>query len=200
LSRWLPWAAILLFGLVALTRVAIVEWTPLWVDEAFSLAMATGHSLEHPSAVADRARGDYVEAPRALPASEYRRYLEHDDPPAGPERVLRAVMLSDTSPPLYYLLLHGWTRVLGTGDAALRLFSTFWALACFPLLWSLAKRVGGPAAAVPTCVLFYATPIGLDYSLEGGCTRSCGSSPSATRGPPWHCTVGDSASTCSPSG
>jgi hypothetical protein len=152
---------------VALPRIGLVERAPLWADEAFSLAMATGHSLEHPAEVADPARGDYVEAPRALPASEYRRYLEHEDPPAGPGRVLRAVMLSDTNPPLYYLLLYGWTRALGTGDAALRLFSTFWALACFPLLWSLARRVGGPAAAVPTCVLFYATPIGLDYSLEG---------------------------------
>ena len=77
--------------------------------------------------------GDWVEVPQPAPASALHRYLEHESPPAGPPRVLRAVFLSDTSPPLYYLLLSFWTRVLGTSDAALRGFSVFWSLAALPL-------------------------------------------------------------------
>jgi hypothetical protein len=148
-------------------RLGLVDRQGLWADELFSLAMATGHSLEHPAAGADPARGDYVESPHSVPPSAYSRYLEHDSPPAGPGRVLRATFLSDTSPPLYYLLLYGWTRALGAGDAALRLFSVAWALACFPALWSLARQVGGRAASFPACALFSFAPHCVFYSTEG---------------------------------
>ena len=109
----------------------------LWADEFFSLAMATGHSLEHPAVEAVPALGDFVESPGAEPATRWRRYLEHEDPPASAARVVRAVLLSDTSPPLYYLLLYGWTRAFGTTDLDLRLFSVVCSLAAFPLLYPL---------------------------------------------------------------
>lgn len=160
-------AAAALFAACALVRLGLIDRHGLWADELFSLAMATGHSLEHPAAAADPTLGDYVETPGPLPASGYSRYLEHDSPPAGLGRVLRAVRLSDTSPPLYYVLLYGWSRVAGTGDAALRLFSVGWALACFPLLWSLARQLGGPAAPLPTCALFSLSPPSVFYSTEG---------------------------------
>jgi mannosyltransferase len=140
---------------------------PLWPDELFSLAMATGHSLEHPAAQADPSRGDYTEAPVPLPASEYRRYLDWGQPAAGPDRVLRAVMMSDTSPPLYYLLLSLWTRLFGTSDASLRLVSILCALACFPIVGLLARQMGGLPAVVPTCVLFFLAPVALYYATEG---------------------------------
>jgi hypothetical protein len=148
-------------------RVALLDRQGLWADEIFSLAIATGHSLEHPAAEADPAHGDYVEAPTPLPASAFKRYLEHEDPPAGFRRVLRAVRLSDTSPPLYYLLLNGWTRGAGVSDASLRFFSVLWALASIPVLWLIARRVGGEAAALPAAVLFAVCPVGLYYSVEG---------------------------------
>ena len=69
---------LLIFAFCALIRIGLVERHGLWVDEFFSLAMATGHSLEHPADRADPALGDYVEAPRALPPAAYSRYLEHD--------------------------------------------------------------------------------------------------------------------------
>ena len=115
-------------------------------DEVFSLAIATGHSLEHPAATADPALGDFVEPEGPVHAEEFKRYLAHDDPPASPARVVRAVLLSDTSPPLYYLLLYGWTLVFGTSDVALRLFSTAWSLACLPFLAGIARRTGGRGA------------------------------------------------------
>jgi 4-amino-4-deoxy-L-arabinose transferase-like glycosyltransferase len=162
------WAAALaLFAVCAPLRLGLVDRHGLWADELFSLAIATGHSMEHPADRADPTRGDYVEAPLSLPPAAYRRYLEHDSPPAGPTRVVRAVFLSDTSPPLYYLLLYGWTLVLGTSDAALRLFSVAWALACFPLIGSLARQMGGRPAVLPALALLTFAPRGLFYSTEG---------------------------------
>jgi uncharacterized membrane protein len=156
-----------LFVACALLRIGLVERQGLWADEFFSLAIATGHSLEQPASRADVAMGDFVEVPEPVPPAAYGRYLNHDQPPAGWDRVLRAVLLSDTSPPLYYLLLNGWTRLLGTSAAALRLFSVGWALACFPVLWSLARYLGGRVAAIPTCLLFTVSPLCVFYSTEG---------------------------------
>ncbi|NIM07449.1 MAG: hypothetical protein GTN65_17985, partial [Armatimonadetes bacterium] len=81
--------------------------------------------------------------------------------------MIRAVLLSDTNPPLYYLLLCLWTWLTGTSDADLRLFSTLWALACFPFLWSLARKVGDTATSWTVLVLFAFSPPALYYSAEG---------------------------------
>jgi uncharacterized membrane protein len=160
-------SALILFSLAAVLRGVLANERNLWADELFSLAMATGHSLEHPAAAADSTKGDFVQWSSAEPAAAYRRYLQHEEPPAGSGRVIRAVLLSDTSPPLYYLLLNWWTRASGTSDRAVRLFSVLWALAAFPLIWILAHRLGGWRAAVSTAVLYSLAPVSLYYSVEG---------------------------------
>lgn len=158
---------LLLLCAALLLRVVLGLRPGLWGDEIFSLAMATGHSLEHPAAEADPARGDFIQPAGVEPSSIFRRYVEHDDPPAGIGRVARAVFLSDTSPPLYYLLLHGWTRVLGTGDAGLRLFSLLWAVLAAPFLWLLARDLAGRTVAWTALVLYAWSPSSVFYSLEG---------------------------------
>jgi hypothetical protein len=156
-----------IFGLAALVDVVIASRSGLWPDEVFSLAIATGHSLEHPAAVASPTLGDFVEPDHPVPAEEFRRYLRHDDPPASPARVIRAVLLSDTNPPLYYLLLYAWTLIFGTSDIVLRLFSIVCSLACVPLLASIARRIGGEGAVLASCVLFAFSPLAICYSTEG---------------------------------
>lgn len=162
-----------LVGAAALLRGGLVERQGLWPDEVFSLAVATGHSLEHPAAAARRELGDWAEPPGPVTAAQLHPYLEHGldpgsggNPPAGPGRVLRAVALSDTSPPLYYLLLWAWTRIFGTGDAPLRLFSVLWAVAALPLTAALARRVAGPAAVLPALLLAAFAPAALYYAAE----------------------------------
>jgi len=122
-ARWPLLVVWFLIVSAAVLRIVAAQRPGLWADEIFSLAMATGHSLEQPAANADPVAGDFVEATDAVPPAAYRRYVEFDGSPAGPGRVIRAVLLSDTSPPLYYLLLNAWTRVLGPSDAALRALS-----------------------------------------------------------------------------
>ena len=161
------WLLLAVFAVAALVRLGLTGWHSLWADEVFSLAIATGHSLEHPAATADPALGDFVEPEGPVHAEEFKRYLAHEDPPASPARVVRAVLLSDTSPPLYYLLLYGWTLVFGTSDVALRLFSTAWSLACLPLLAGVARRTGGSRAVLPSCVLFALSPLAVYFSAEG---------------------------------
>lgn len=160
-------AGAFIFVLCALLRIALVDRQGLWSDEFFSLAMATGHSLEHPVDRAQTLLGDYVETPVAVAPAAYSRYLKHEVPPSGLRRVVRAVFLSDTNPPLYYVLLYGWTRAFGAGDAALRLFSVLCSLATFPVLWSLAQRLGGGTAALAAGILFAVSPLCVLYATEG---------------------------------
>jgi uncharacterized membrane protein len=161
------WLLFALLFFVALLQFGLARQHSLWADEIFSLAIATGHSLEHRAADAQSQLGDFVEPQGAVPAAEFRRYLEHESPPANLKRVIRAVALSDTSPPLYYLLLYGWTLVFGTGDLALRLFSVSWLLASLPLMAFIAQRIAGKRAAVVSCVLFAFSPLVTYYSTEG---------------------------------
>lgn len=145
----------------------ILRRSTLWPDEVFSLAMATGHSVEHAAALANAAAGDFVQTAGPTDPSTYRRYIDHEYPLAPYERVTRAVFLSDSSPPLYYLLLSAWTRRLGTTDGALRSFSVFWALASIPFLLAIARRVGGPETQIPVVLFFVLSPNGVYYSTEG---------------------------------
>jgi hypothetical protein len=158
---------ILLFALVVLLRLPLLQGPGLWADEFFSLALATGHSLEHPAANAVPSLGDFVESREALPAGTWGRYLEQEDPPAGSSRVVRAVFMSDTSPPLYYILLDYWIRVMGAGDTPLRLFSVVWAVATVLVLWPLGCRLGGTTTAAFAVILYASAPASLYYSGEG---------------------------------
>jgi Dolichyl-phosphate-mannose-protein mannosyltransferase len=167
IGGWNSWLLLLAFALMALIQVVVASRSGLWADEVFSLAIATGHSLEHPAAAADPTLGDFVERDRPVRAEEFQRYLKHDNPPASPARVVRAVFLSDTSPPLYYLLLYGWTLLFGTSDFVLRSFSIACSLACLPLLVAVARRTGGRGAVFPACILFAFSPLGIYYSTEG---------------------------------
>jgi uncharacterized membrane protein len=151
----------------AALRLGLVARQGLWADEVFSLAIATGHSLEHPAREAQPELGDFVEPTAVVRAGDLQAYLQHDDPAASPGRVVRAVLLSDTSPPLYYLILYGWSRLLGTSDAALRLLSVAWAIACLAPLRSIARRVANREAAAWSLILFSFAPIAIHYATEG---------------------------------
>ena len=72
----------------------------------------------------------------------------------------------DGSPPLYYLLLHGWMKVFGTGTFAVRALSGLFAVATLPLIWVAAKRVGGRRAGYAALVLLAASPFAVRYATE----------------------------------
>jgi mannosyltransferase len=61
-----------------------------------------------------------------------------------------ALLRQDGSPPLYYLLLHGWMALVGDGEAATRALSLVFAAAAVPAAWWAAggRRAGAVAAAI----------------------------------------------------
>ena len=161
------WSLVLLVCAAMILRIVLALRPGVWGDEIFSLAMATGHSLEQSAMEARQVLGDFVQPPQVTPSSSFRRYAEHEHPAAGPGRVVRAVLLSDTNPPLYYLLLSAWTRVTGTGDQALRFFSLFWAGLTLLFLWRLGCDLGDRGVAWTAVVLYAWSPVSVFYSIEG---------------------------------
>jgi uncharacterized membrane protein len=161
------WSLVLLVCAAMILRVVLALRPGVWGDEIFSLAMATGHSLEHPAAEARPTLGDFVQPAAVTVSSSFRRYAEHEQPAAGPSRVIRAVRLSDTNPPLYYLLLSAWTRFAGTGDQALRFFSLLWAALTLPFLWRLGVELGDRNVGWTAVVLYAWSPVSMFYSIEG---------------------------------
>lgn len=84
-----------------------------------------------------------------LPLGEIRSALEHDG-----------------HPPLYYVLLHFWTNLFGTGDVAVRSLSAVFGLLTIVLLWFLGRRRGGPAMAWILVAVVAVAPYAVRYSNE----------------------------------
>ncbi len=72
----------------------------------------------------------------------------------------------DGHPPLYYLLLHGWMAVVGTGDIAVRSLSGLLSVAALPLAWVIGRRRGGSLLAWLTVGVLAMAPFALRYATE----------------------------------
>jgi mannosyltransferase len=72
----------------------------------------------------------------------------------------------DGHPPLFYVLLHVWMDVWGSGDTAVRAFSGVWALALFPLVWVAARRLGGTRVPLYAVTVLALSPYAIRYATE----------------------------------
>jgi mannosyltransferase len=72
----------------------------------------------------------------------------------------------DGSPPLYYLLLHGWTALFGTSATAVRALSAVISVLTLPLAWHVARRLAGRRAAGALVVLLATSPFLIRYASE----------------------------------
>ncbi|GAA2219973.1 glycosyltransferase family 39 protein [Micromonospora olivasterospora] len=115
-------AALVALVLAAGVVLRFCATSPLWLDEAQSVAIAR------------------------LPLPE-----------------LFAALRGDGAPPLYYLLLHGWMGMVGTGDWAVRSLSGLFATAALPLWYVAARRSN---AGLVTLVLAAGNPWLVRYATE----------------------------------
>jgi mannosyltransferase len=79
---------------------------------------------------------------------------------------LRSVSHTENSPPVWYVLEWGFTRVLGTGAVALRLLSALAGLATVPLAWGVGRELAGRRAAAATALFVAVNPLFVWYSQE----------------------------------
>jgi 4-amino-4-deoxy-L-arabinose transferase-like glycosyltransferase len=80
--------------------------------------------------------------------------------------LLHAIPDSESSPPLYYALAWLWTRAFGTGEVGVRSLSALVGTATIPVVWALAKRIGGDRAALFAATLVAVNPMLVWFSQE----------------------------------
>jgi hypothetical protein len=79
---------------------------------------------------------------------------------------LHNVVHSENTPPLWYVLEWGVSRVLGTGVVALRLLSALAGIATVPVAWGIGRELAGSRAAIVTAALVASSPLLVWYSQE----------------------------------
>ncbi len=75
-------------------------------------------------------------------------------------------MHTENTPPLWYVLEWGVSRVLGTGVVALRLLSALAGIATVPVAWAIGSELAGRRAAIVTATLVAVNPLFVWYSQE----------------------------------
>ena len=81
-------------------------------------------------------------------------------------RDIPALLRQDGSPPLYYLLLHGWMALVGEGEAATRALSLVFAALAVPAGWWAATAIGGRRAGAIAAVIAATCPFLAYYAQE----------------------------------
>ena len=79
---------------------------------------------------------------------------------------LRGALKIDGAPPLFYVLLHAWTAILGTSDIAVRSLPGTIGVVTLPLAWYAGRRAGGTATAWATVVVLASNPFAVRYATE----------------------------------
>jgi len=76
----------------------------------------------------------------------------------SPREIVTIVARDDAHPPVYYLALSAWSRMVGTDDAALRSLGAIASVLTVAGAWWLGRRLGGPALGILTASLTAVSP------------------------------------------
>ncbi len=72
----------------------------------------------------------------------------------------------DQHPPLYYMLLHFWIRLVGDGPAAVRLLSALLSTLAIPAVYCLGRRLLGPTGGVLAALILALSPFHVRFAQE----------------------------------
>ncbi len=79
---------------------------------------------------------------------------------------LRSVEHRENTPPLWYVLIWGWSRIFGTGEVALRLPSALAGIATVAVAWGIGQQLAGGRTAIAAAALVATNPLLVWYSQE----------------------------------
>jgi len=79
---------------------------------------------------------------------------------------LRDALRHDGAPPLFYVLLHGWIKVFGSSDVAVRSLSGVISIATLPAAWLAGRRLGGRWGAWAAVAVLASSPYAIRYATE----------------------------------
>jgi mannosyltransferase len=80
--------------------------------------------------------------------------------------MLHAVKVSESNPPLYYVLAWGWAREFGTGEVGLRSLSALFGAATVPVGYLIGRELAARRAGLILAALIAVNPMLIWYSQE----------------------------------
>ena len=84
----------------------------------------------------------------------------------GLGHVLSTVPKSESTPPLYYVLLWLWSRLFGTGEVGLRSLSALCGTLTIPVMWAVGRRLASERIGLVAALVTAVNPLLFWYSQE----------------------------------
>jgi len=84
----------------------------------------------------------------------------------GVGRIVAAGFVSETNPPLYYILLRGWAALFGDGEIATRSLSAILGALTVPVLIATGSILGSRRAGYIAALIFAAAVVEIEYDQE----------------------------------
>lgn len=81
-------------------------------------------------------------------------------------RMFDLIPVTESTPPVYYVLIAGWERLFGDHESALRSFSTLLGVATVPAMYLAAREFAGRRAGLIAAALAATSPLLVWYSQE----------------------------------
>ena len=79
---------------------------------------------------------------------------------------LPTALRQDGAPPLYYVLLHGWVRLFGDGDVAVRALSGLCSVAAIATTAYVVRLLAGRRAGAIAAIVLATNPLAIRYATE----------------------------------
>jgi mannosyltransferase len=83
--------------------------------------------------------------------------------------MLRAVKVSESNPPLYYVLAWGWAKAFGSDEVGLRTLTALFGTATVPLAYCIGAELASRRAGLIAAALVAVSPMLIWYSQEARC-------------------------------
>lgn len=148
---------ILILVVAAALRLYHLGHQAMWMEEFLTLQKSGGHGFAHeaiPEGAILQTLPDVTSLERARPW-----------------QAIWSSLHRDAAPPLYFVLVRGWRELLGSGEqieATLRGVSVLASLASIALLFDIARRLHGSAAALWACALMAVAGPQIQFAQEAG--------------------------------
>jgi mannosyltransferase len=84
----------------------------------------------------------------------------------GLGHVLSTVPKTESTPPLYYVLVWLWSQVFGTGEVGLRSFSALCGTLTIPVMWAVGRRLASERLGLVAALVTAVNPLLFWYSQE----------------------------------
>jgi mannosyltransferase len=76
------------------------------------------------------------------------------------------MVIKDVHPPLYFLLIHYWVRILGDSDGALRLFSAVFGILAIPIVFQIGRLLFNERFGLVAALFLAVSGFHIQYSQE----------------------------------